>query len=83
MRIRNLITAVASGNLRRGDRHDTAGRRGPDGPTCTSICVASVCQTGGNAQVTATHPPVNYQSRYPFFGPYPYGLLFDNGGHHR
>jgi hypothetical protein len=29
------------------------------------------------------HPPVNYQSRYPFFGPYPYGLLFHNGGHHR
>jgi hypothetical protein len=31
MRIRNLITAVASGNLRRGDRHDTADRRGPPG----------------------------------------------------
>jgi hypothetical protein len=48
-------------------------------PTCTSSGTASLCQTAGNAQVTATPPPVDYQPMYPFFGGY--GLLFHHGGH--
>jgi hypothetical protein len=46
---------------------------------CTSSGSASLCQTDGNAQLTATPPPVDYQAQYPFFGGY--GLLFHHGGH--
>jgi hypothetical protein len=46
---------------------------------CTSSGSASLCQTDGNAQLTATPPAVDYQSQYPFFGGY--GLLFHHGGH--
>jgi hypothetical protein len=54
----------------------------PTGPSCTSTGANStLCQTAGNAQLTATPPPVDYQAQYPFFGGY--GLLFHHGGHHR
>jgi hypothetical protein len=84
MRIRNfipplLLTGVSAVAIAVAPLAGAA----PSGPTCTSTGAVSVCQTDGNAQVTATHPPVNYQSQYPFFGPYPYGLLFHHGGHHR
>lgn len=49
-------------------------------PTCTSSGTASVCQSAGNAQVTATPPPIDYQPMYPFFGEY--GLVFHHGGQH-
>jgi energy-converting hydrogenase Eha subunit A len=48
-------------------------------PTCTSSGRASVCASTGNAQVTATPPPVNYQAQYPFFGN---ALIFHHGGRH-
>ena len=38
-------------------------------PSCTSTGLASVCESAGNAQVSATPPPVDYQTEYPFFGP--------------
>ncbi|MDV3125532.1 hypothetical protein M1247_11460 [Mycobacterium sp. 21AC1] len=54
----------------------------PSGPTCTSIGANStLCQSEGNAQISATPPVVNYQSQYPFFGGY--GLLYHHGGDHR
>jgi hypothetical protein len=46
-------------------------------PTCTSTGSASLCQTAGNAQVTATPPPIDYQAQYPFFGDV---LIFHHGG---
>jgi hypothetical protein len=52
----------------------------PSGPTCTSTGANStLCQSPGNAQVSATPPPVNYQAQHPFFGPY--GLIISH--HHR
>ena len=48
-------------------------------PTCTSSGAASLCQTAGNAQLTATPPPVDYQAQYPFLGDV---LLFHHGGRH-
>jgi hypothetical protein len=48
-------------------------------PICTSTGAASLCQSAGNAQITATPPPVDYQAQYPFFGD---ALLFHHGGHH-
>jgi hypothetical protein len=47
-------------------------------PTCTSTGTASVCESAGNAQVSATPPPVDYQAQYPFFGNV---LIFHHGGH--
>lgn len=52
----------------------------PSGPICTSSGMATICQSNGNAQVTADHPPSNFQQQYPFFGAFPYGLLFHH--HH-
>jgi hypothetical protein len=46
-------------------------------PTCTSTGTASVCESAGNAQVSATPPPVDYQAQYPFFGNV---LIFHHGG---
>jgi hypothetical protein len=46
-------------------------------PTCTSTGAASLCQTEGNAQITATPPPIDYQAQYPFFGDV---LIFHHGG---
>jgi hypothetical protein len=46
-------------------------------PTCTSTGAASLCQTAGNAQITATPPPIDYQAQYPFFGDV---LIFHHGG---
>jgi hypothetical protein len=48
-------------------------------PICTSTGAASLCQSAGNAQITATPPPVDYQAQYPFFGN---ALIFHHGGHH-
>jgi hypothetical protein len=48
-------------------------------PICTSTGSASLCQTAGNAQITATPPPIDYQAQYPFFGNV---LIFHNGGRH-
>jgi hypothetical protein len=48
-------------------------------PICTSTGAASLCQSAGNAQITATPPPIDYQAQYPFFGD---ALLFHHGGHH-
>ena len=50
----------------------------PTGPICTSTGTVTQCQSAGNAQISATPPPVNYQAQYPFFGQY--GLLFHHGG---
>jgi hypothetical protein len=47
--------------------------------SCTSTGLANVCQTEGNAQVSATPPSVDYQSQYPFFGDV---LIFHHGGRH-
>ena len=49
-------------------------------PTCTSTGTASICESEGNAQVSATPPPIDYQAQYPFFGGYV--LIFHHGGHH-
>ena len=46
--------------------------------TCTSTGTASVCESDGNAQISATPPPVDYQAQYPFWGN---ALLFHHGGH--
>jgi hypothetical protein len=46
-------------------------------PTCTTSGLASLCQSDGNAQVSATPPDVDYQSQYPFFGDV---LVFHHGG---
>jgi hypothetical protein len=48
-------------------------------PSCTSTGLASVCESAGNAQVSVTPPPVNYQAQYPFFGDV---LIFHHGGRH-
>ena len=46
--------------------------------SCSFTGNASVCQTEGNAQVSALPPVVDYQSQYPFYGGD--GLLFHHGG---
>jgi hypothetical protein len=46
-------------------------------PTCTSTGTASICESDGNAQVSATPPPIDYQDQYPFFGNV---LIFHHGG---
>jgi hypothetical protein len=49
-------------------------------PACIFSGPATICQTGGNAQVSGSPPWVDYQSRYPFFG---YNeLLFHHRGPH-
>jgi hypothetical protein len=37
-------------------------------PSCTFTGSASVCQSQGNAQVSATPPPIDYQAQYPSSG---------------
>jgi hypothetical protein len=49
----------------------------PSGPHCEFTGNASVCQSEGNAQISATPPPVNYNAQFPFFGGY--ALLFHHG----
>ena len=46
-------------------------------PTCTDTGTASVCESAGNAQISATPPPIDYQTVYPFFGDV---LPFHHGG---
>ena len=49
-------------------------------PPCSFTGNASVCQTEGNAQVSALPPTIQYQPQYPFYG---YGgLLFHHHGRH-
>jgi hypothetical protein len=49
-------------------------------PPCSFTGNASVCQTEGNAQVSALPPTIDYQAQYPFGG---YGgLLFHHRGRH-
>ena len=45
-------------------------------PSCTTTGLASVCESAGNAQISATPPPVDY-SQYPFFGDV---LIFHHDG---
>lgn len=47
-------------------------------PTCTTTGLASLCESDGNAQLSATPPSVDYQAQYPFFGDV---LVFHHGGH--
>jgi hypothetical protein len=47
-------------------------------PPCSFTGNATVCQTEGNAQVSASQPTINYPSQYPF-GEYG-GLLFHHHG---
>ncbi|HZN83242.1 MAG TPA: hypothetical protein VFC01_26705 [Mycobacterium sp.] len=49
-------------------------------PPCSFTGNASVCQTEGNAQVSALPPTIDYQAQYPF-GEYG-GLLFHHRGRH-
>ncbi|AKS30572.1 hypothetical protein [Mycolicibacterium goodii] len=58
-----------------------AAQAAPTGPTCTAQGNSTLCQSEGNAQVTANPPAVDYQAQYPFFGGY--ALLFHHGGDHR
>ena len=46
-------------------------------PSCTFTGGASVCESPGNSQVSATPPPVGYQSDYPFLGDV---LIFHHDG---
>jgi hypothetical protein len=46
-------------------------------PSCTFTGGASVCQSPGNSQVSATPPPVDYQAEYPFLGDV---LIFHHDG---
>lgn len=58
-----------------------AAQAAPSGPTCTAVSANStLCQSDGNAQISATPPAMDYQAQYPFFGGY--GLLFHHGGGH-
>ena len=47
-------------------------------PACSFTGNASICQTEGNAQVSALPPVVDYQPQYPFYGDG--GLLFHHHG---
>ncbi len=49
--------------------------------TCTAQGDATLCQSDGNAQISATPPAVDYQAQYPFFGIGGYGLDFHHDGH--
>jgi hypothetical protein len=46
-------------------------------PSCTSTGAASICESEGNAQISAIPPPIDYETQYPFFGDV---LLFHHGG---
>ena len=52
----------------------------PTAPACTFTGNASLCETEGNAQVSALPPAVDYQPQYPIYG-YD-GLLFHHRGRH-
>lgn len=51
-----------------------------DGLSCSSQGGSTQCVSPGNAQLTATPPPVQYQPEYPYFLG---GLDFHHGGGHR
>jgi hypothetical protein len=74
MRIRNFIPALVVA----GAGAVAIAPLAEASPVCTSSGSASLCQSDGNAQLTATPPPVDYQSQYPFFGNV---LIFHHGGH--
>jgi hypothetical protein len=52
----------------------------PTAPACTFTGNSSLCETEGNAQVSALPPTVAYQPQYPIYG-YD-GLLFHHRGRH-
>lgn len=80
IRIRALtLLAAGAGALAVGMA--PAAQAAPTGPTCTAQGNSTLCQSEGNAQVTANPPAVDYQAQYPFFGGY--ALLFHHGGAHR
>jgi hypothetical protein len=78
MRIRNLVAPllIAAGGAAAIAIAPLAQAESTPTP-CTFTGSASVCQTEGNAQVSALPPAVDYQPQYPFYGDE--GLLF----HHR
>jgi hypothetical protein len=76
MRIRNFIPALVVAGA--GAVAFAVAPLAEAAPVCTSSGSASLCQSDGNAQLTATPPPVDYQSQYPFFGNV---LIFHHGGH--
>jgi hypothetical protein len=47
---------------------------------CSFTGNASICQTEGNAQVSALQPTVQFPPQYPFYGGG--GLLFHHRGRH-
>jgi hypothetical protein len=49
-------------------------------PPCSFTGNATVCQTEGNAQVSAQPPTIDYQAQYPFGEDG--GLLFHDRGRH-
>jgi hypothetical protein len=49
-------------------------------PPCSFTGNASICQTEGNAQVSALQPTVQFQPQYPFYADG--GLLFHHRGRH-
>ncbi len=54
----------------------------PTGTVCAATAATStVCQSDGNAQVSAIPPTVDYGMQDPFIGPYV--LLFHHTGGHR
>jgi hypothetical protein len=78
MRIRNVIAPLlVAGASAVAIAVAPLAEAAPTGLVCTSSGSASLCQTAGNAQVTATPPPIDYQAQYPFFGNV---LIFHHGG---
>jgi hypothetical protein len=49
-------------------------------PPCSFTGNATICQTEGNAQVSALQPTIQFQPQYPFYGDG--GLLFHHRGRH-
>ncbi|MGV9798265.1 hypothetical protein ACWDTP_09405 [Mycobacterium sp. NPDC003449] len=79
-----ISTALAAGAVASALVVAPVAEAAPTGPECTSAGETStLCQSEGNAQITATPPAVDYQAQYPFFGAYGGGLLFHHGGAHR
>ena len=78
MKIRNVIAPLlVAGASAAAIAVAPLAEAAPTGLVCTSSGSASLCQTAGNAQVTATPPPIDYQAQYPFFGNV---LIFHHGG---
>ncbi|MBS1695212.1 MAG: hypothetical protein JST91_23650 [Actinobacteria bacterium] len=82
MSIKSFIPALAVAAGALAIAVAPAAAAAPTGPVCaTTGSTSTVCQTDGNAQLSATPPDVDYQAQYPFYGPET--LLFHNAIHHR